>query len=202
MTRAKAPSSPPGERSGEAAPEADGKSQGAPEIPALFLEGLTEVESRLVRAWWGRLGGTARRRLAVLADARGESCAFSRSPRRDGSVAWYGVAVAVRGRFRREDAVSREDDAAEAFPVDLYEYLVNHEISLAEERQYHVCTAHEAARAALRAGVIPATFTCPLERAECPMRRLLALAPGRSLHLDVVVLSRSRRRAAPTAPRE
>ena len=98
-----------------------------------------------------------------------------------------GVAVGVRGRFQREDEISRKDEAEDAFPKDLYEYFVNHEISLAEERQYHVCTAHEAARAALRAGVIPAGFACPLERAECPMRGVLALAPGRSLHLEIVV---------------
>lgn len=191
MTRAKAPSSPPGEQPGKAAPDND--AERSAEVPAHFLQGLTEAETRLVHAWWRRLRGTARRRLAALADARGESCAYGRAPRRDGSVAWYGVAVAVRGRFRREDLCRRKDEEEDAFPVDLYEYLVNHEIFLAEERHYHVCTAHEAARAAVRAGVVPATFSCPLERPECPMRRVLDTSPGRALHLDVVVRLRSHR---------
>lgn len=185
MTRAQAPSGATSGHEGEPTP--GGGAASSPEIPAHFLAGLTEVEARLVLAWWGRLRSTARRRLAVHADARGESCAYSRAPRRDGSVAWYGVKVAVRGRFRRgEDGASKER-GEDPFPIDLYEYLVGHEISLSDQRQYHVCTAHEAARAAVRAGVIPATFRCPLERPDCPMRRMMGLAPGRPLHLDLVV---------------
>jgi flagellar motor switch/type III secretory pathway protein FliN len=77
--------------------------------------------------------------------------------------------------------------AEEAFPIDFYEYLVNHEITLDDGPKYHICTQHEAAESVVRAGTIPATFSCPLGRSSCPMRRLLAIDPGRSLRLDVHV---------------
>jgi hypothetical protein len=109
------------------------------------------------------------------------------------------VNIRVRGRF--VDAASREGQGPEAdrdgqrdedcggelgdFPIDFYEYLVNHEISLSDTRSYHVCTQHEAAAAVVRAGLIPAAFACPLGRADCPMRRVLAVEPGRSLRLEV-----------------
>jgi hypothetical protein len=50
-------------------------------------------------------------------------------------------------------------------------------------RTFHICSAHRAARAVLRAGFIPADFTCPLASAACPMRKLLDRAPGKSVRL-------------------
>jgi hypothetical protein len=89
------------------------------------------------------------------------------------------------GRFVEEGGEGHAGEGA--FPVDLYEYLVNHEVSLSEldGPKVHICTAHEAAARVARAGLIPATFSCPLGRSECPMRRVLALGGGRSLRLDV-----------------
>jgi hypothetical protein len=73
-----------------------------------------------------------------------------------------------------------DQDEEETFPVDLYEHVIAHEIILIGERTYHVCTRHPAALDALRAGRVPASFTCPLKETSCPMRRLLALGDGRA----------------------
>lgn len=135
----------------------------------------------------------------ALCDPRADACSYHRAPRQDGSSAWYGVNIRVRGRFvdaTQEGAQGPEADRDErrdadygggqgASFVDFYEYLVNHEISLSDTRTYHICTRHEAAAEVVRAGMIPATFACPLGRADCPMRRLLAVEPGRSLRLEV-----------------
>ncbi len=112
-----------------------------------------------------------------------DSGSFRRTRQQDGSSVWHRVTIEVRGRFVDEDPGGVE----EAFPLDFYEYLVNHEIILDDGPKYHVCTAHEAAESVVRAGTIPATFSCPLGRASCPMRRLLALDPGRSLRLHAHV---------------
>jgi hypothetical protein len=69
--------------------------------------------------------------------------------------------------------------------VDFYEYLVNHEVFLEDGRPFHICSAHPLARAAIARGVIPADFRCPLDRATCPMRALLAHAPGRHARLTL-----------------
>lgn len=161
----------------------EGEAGGA--IPCPYHGGLAEAERQVVDGWWRGLPAGRRRHLAMLADPRADSCAYHRELRRDGSTGWYGVAIELRGGIADDEgagiAVEGED---EAFPVDLYEYLVGHEITPWASRVFHVCTAHEAARAALRAGRIPASFACPFGRPECPMRRLLGAAPGRSLRRE------------------
>lgn len=155
--------------------------------------GLSKAERRLIDGWWRRLPARDRRELEASLDPRADSCSFSRTPNPDGSSAWHGVAIKVQGRFVVGDG-DRDD---EAFPIDFYEYLVNHEISLSDGRTYHICTQHEAAEAVVRAGTIPAAFTCPLGKSSCPMRRVLALEPGRSLRLDVHVTATDRDSASP-----
>jgi hypothetical protein len=156
--------------------------------PRCFREGLSEVEAKLVQGFWRRLSPRDRRRLAVLYDARAESCSYSAERRRDGSCAWYGVPVEVMGRFTD----GPEPDEA---PIDFYEYLVNHELTLDDGPRFHICTRHAAAEAVIRRGFVPAGFTCPLRLAECPMRRALDLGAGRSLVLGVRV---AHRRASPS----
>ena len=53
------------------------------------------------------------------------------------------------------------------------------------ERTFHICRAHPKARAAVRAGVVPADFRCPLARDQCPMRKLLNTRPGCAAVLSV-----------------
>src|SRR5262249_39496863 len=139
---------------------------------------LSKDDAEVVNRFWRRLSAQDRRSLAVLYDERAESCSYSSERRRDGSSAWYGVSIEVVGRFT--EAPERDEPE-----IDFYEYLVNHELSLGDVRRFHVCTRHEAAAAAVRRGLVPASFSCPRGLAECPMRRLLDLAPGRSLAFDV-----------------
>lgn len=125
-----------------------------------------------MNAWWSGLRAAERRQLSALVDPRAESCSYSRTARADGSSVWYGLSIRLRGHFVEQDRARPED----TFPVDLYEYAVDHEIWLAEGPAFHVCTQHAAAREAVRAGLIPASFSCPLREEGCPMRHLLALA--------------------------
>lgn len=146
--------------------------------PGCFRDGTTELQRATVDAWWSRLRAAERRELSALADPRAESCSYSRTARSDGSSAWHGITIRLRGRFTEKERPSVE----EAFPIDLYEHAVDRGIFLDDGLIVHVCTAHEAARAVVRAGFIPASFSCPLGRGTgCPMRRALDRSPGRSL---------------------
>ncbi len=79
------------------------------------------------------------------------------------------------------------DEVTGVFTDDFYEFLVNHEFfgAILPTRTYHICTAHEAARAAQLRGVLPPDFTCPLGHgeAECPIRRILSETPGKAFVL-------------------
>lgn len=138
--------------------------------PEALRHGLSNDGERQLDAWWKRLSADDRRRLVALCDRHAPALARRR--------------LRVVGRFTEGDAAEEE----RAFPIDLYEYFVNHEISLTDEpRTYGICTRHPAAAQAVRAGLVPATFACPLNRPECPMRRVLALGRGRDLRFEVTV---------------
>jgi hypothetical protein len=133
-----------------------------------LAQGLSVTQAAHVRRWWCGLSAAERRELARLCGGG--------SP---------GEARPVVGRFVR----ARDGEGAPApIPnVDFYEYLVNHELSLDDGRTYHICSAHPEARAAVVSGEIRATFACPLANAACPMRALLAEAPGCDLRLSIAV---------------
>ncbi len=86
----------------------------------------------------------------------------------------------ARGRIPRGLRVTWSEPSQEAeLPnVDLYEYLVGHELFLVDPPGFHICTAHAAARDAI-AGELRPDFRCPVGRGDCPLRNLLALAPGK-----------------------
>ncbi len=169
-------------------------------LPHHLSKGCSAAELDRVRQWWTSLSIREQRSLVALCDPRADACPYHRAQRPDGYTAWNGVNIRVKGRF--VDATKDREQGPEAdrdgrrdedcggrlgdFPIDFYEYLVNHELSLGEMRSYHICTQHEAAAEVVRAGMIPATFACPLGRADCPMRRVLAVEPGRSLRLEAV----------------
>jgi hypothetical protein len=88
----------------------------------------------------------------------------------------------VRERRKPRSPSARSEEFSN---VDYYEYLVNHEISLEDGRRFHVCSAHPRARAALACGEIPANFECPFAKDGCPMRALLACAPGSAVVLSL-----------------
>jgi hypothetical protein len=63
--------------------------------------------------------------------------------------------------------------------------VIAHELTLWQERTFHICSAHEDATAVVLEGRIPATFRCPWAKAECPMRVLLQEAPGCDVRLSL-----------------
>ena len=69
--------------------------------------------------------------------------------------------------------------------VDLYEYLVGHELFLVEPRGFHICSAHRAARAAVESGRLTPAFRCPFADRACPMRRLLREANGSTIRFTL-----------------
>src|SRR5262249_334998 len=69
--------------------------------------------------------------------------------------------------------------------AELFDYLLcNPELVVFAPpvvRTFHICTHHEAARAVLAAGRVPADFQCPFRSEDCPMRRLLSVAAKQSV---------------------
>lgn len=86
-----------------------------------------------------------------------------------------------RGAF-----IEDEDWTNELWTIGgLYQYMVNHELYI-KDIAVHVggtCTAHPEAVAVGKKGVLPASFCCPLDRKDCPMRKILDLKKGKSLKL-------------------
>ena len=77
----------------------------------------------------------------------------------------------------------------------LAEYVNAHEEVgfFLQERHFHICRAHAAARAVIERGTIPAGFSCPRTAADCPLASAGTLAGG--ARIDViprVLLSRLR----------
>ena len=130
--------------------------------PASFTKRLSPSETREVSRWWRGLAPPERRALG-----------------RDAGRPPAGIVI---GRFVEPGA--RADSDGET--TDFYEYLVNHEILLEDDRPHHICAAHAEARAALRAGLVPAAFRCPRANVQCPMRALLDGAPGCDSRLSLV----------------
>lgn len=112
---------------------------------------VLELEKRRDIAQWFRGLSRAKRRLLRTVRARDE--------------------VIVARYVEPGDAADDEDGGA-----NLYEYLVNHEISEIT-RVFRICTAEPEARAALARRHLPVDFACPRASASCPMRALLAACP-------------------------
>jgi hypothetical protein len=148
-----------------------------PEVPSQLLDGLAPADEAEVLAWWSGLADAARSQVADLCDPRRDQCLFGAVP---GEAAARLPAV-IGGCF-----VPRDDAAGWAeWHAELFDYLLcNPELVMIAPpvvRRFHICTRHEAARAALKSGRIPADFRCPLDSGDCPMRRLLSISPNKSL---------------------
>jgi len=115
-------------------------------------------QSARVAAWWQTLSAKERLSLRPRSASR---------------------RLVVVGRFVEPG----DDDPAPDEPSDYYEYLVNHEIYLDDGRRFFICSAHPAARGAVARGRVAANFVCPRGDVACPMRQLLAHAPGKDLRL-------------------
>ena len=130
---------------------------------AKLVKGLSTRDAGRVSRWWQDLSPAHRRDMERTLDE-------GRRPAR----------VRLVGRF----VMACVPPADPPHPhIDFYEYLVNHEVSLEDKHVSHICSAHPSARAAISSGTIRASFACPLANTECPMRRMLARAPGWDLRL-------------------
>jgi hypothetical protein len=143
-------------------------------LPMMFREALARAGLRAIDEWWAHLDPSSRSDALHL----WHECSQDES----------GLEVRVEARF----ADDHEEARGDFWHSDLYDYLVNHEIYLLDPPPFHICTQHPLAAAAARAGFIPHDFTCPLQAGDCPMRRLLAHSPGKSVRLRVSVVAANR----------
>ena len=153
------------------------------DLTSSTMQGLSTKHARAVRRFWRGLDDAVQAELEHLYDERVESSAYLHMAAPGERSTWQKLAVRTMGRL-----VTHEDsEPKDIFPnIDFYEYLVNHEIYLHDlDGVFHICSAHEHARATLRAGFIPASFSCPFAKTECPMRALLERAPGCSIALSL-----------------
>lgn len=83
------------------------------------------------------------------------------------------------------DAEVAHDDALAR--TSLLEYINSHEEVgfYLQERYFHICRAHAAARRVVRAGVIPAGFVCPRRASSCPFAAAAAMVPGQAVRLRI-----------------
>lgn len=142
------------------------------------------ADASAVQDWWDALPEADRAELLVLWSRRGNDCRFTRAPDGDKPGAWRRLPI-VTAEFTDDeqpgdDWVPDWIDHLLSNPEEVWVWATHRVIVF---RTFHICTAHPAARAVLRAGFIPHDFACPLAAASCPMRKLLAREPGRSVKL-------------------
>ncbi len=79
----------------------------------------------------------------------------------------------------------------EFWAVELFEYFVNQERVIdIFEFNYHqggVCTIEKDAQKAIRTGIIPTNFVCPLGKMDCLMTILTRLGAGKNLRLYIKI---------------
>jgi hypothetical protein len=161
------------------------------ELPAELVERLPARARKweVLRAWWASLAEDDRAELGASWVAEDTASA---------EVDDGALAVLLEARFvepaGREAFLDREDERLAK--QSLREWIEGHpeQPFFLAEQLFHICRAHPKAREAVRAGFVPADFSCPLANEGCPMRRLLAVEPGCSVVLSVVGV-RGRERA-------
>jgi hypothetical protein len=141
-------------------------------LPPDFLAVLPKGTGPVAARWWASLSEADRKRVAGLWDERLEVRFFTPQADAAGEVDEWEEVPAVRGgRFGPRD--DRQDEWGPEFFERL---LADPELVLAYEaphRTFHIgCTRHEAARACLVSGFVPAEFVCPGVSDSCPLMKL------------------------------
>lgn len=126
--------------------------------------------------WLHHLSADARAEVAALFDERLDDVALARV---DDGDAFAALPIVLAGTLIETD----EEGSPGAWHQDFYEYAADQKYVFIGERTFHICTREASARAALRRGLIPATFACSAKNPHCPMRRILAAFPGHSVKL-------------------
>ena len=138
-------------------------------IPELFRDALQSSSILNVDDWWGNLDDAARR----------EAVSF-----------WESVAspyiVGFHIEAYPEEDTEDEESKAGYWHNDFYEYLINHEVRWFEEPIYHICHRTSCAETAIRRGVIPSSFDCPIGDRDCLMKKILDRAGGKGVRLRIV----------------
>jgi len=142
-------------------------------IPEMLRETMDDFGASAVEGWWADLDESARGQVIQL----WRETAFDQA---------QPCEAYVSARLVQD---GQEEDDGELWNRDFYEYLVNHEAFSLAMRPFHLCTLHPKARDAVACGFIPGDFACPLEHADCPMRRLLRAVPGASIRLRIAFAS-------------
>lgn len=154
-------------------------------IPAALLDGLSDAQRSKTLAWWDTLTATAQAEFCRLWDARSEDTALY-GITRAGEIEWHELPIELRGEFVDPQDLVDEHEAYQS----LLEYHCsgnNDARVFLTARLFHLCRSHAAARAVIAGGRLPHDFACPLADASCPMRAVLAAAPGKSLRLRVAL---------------
>jgi hypothetical protein len=141
-------------------------------VPPALVGSVGETEHGKLESWWDGLDETSRNAITELCSGGGD-IALERD--------WFGVSIELHGRFiDPEDALEQE-----MWTEDLIEYINNRpEMRFhLEERRFHICRAHAAAREIVRTGVIHGHFTCPAANDACPFEAASDLGDGRALVL-------------------
>jgi hypothetical protein len=139
-----------------------------------------------VERWWQSLSQSDRQQLTDAWDERHETRFFKPLVDAEGRPdVWETIPRVTGGRFVPHDDSVRMHEWLE----DRAEYLAGHEeIILLPRvvivyRTFFICHAEPAARAVTETGTLPADFQCTARSNDCPMRRVRALAPGRTQYL-------------------
>ena len=114
--------------------------------PSALTDEATTTEREKVDQWWLELSSEVQIEIAGLWDSRRDDASLAAESTR-AQTQWHELPIQLRGRLvdeetRREDRMLKQQ---------LFDYIVNHEevTFFLEERTYHICRAHPAARAAV-----------------------------------------------------
>lgn len=148
-------------------------------IPNALTEGLATTEREKVGQWWLELSSDEQKQVAGMWDLRWDDSSLA-AESMGTQTQWHELPIQLKGRLVDEE--TRGEDRM--LKQQLFDYIVNHEevTFFLEERTYHICRAHPAARTVIKNGLLPASFQCPLGNGpNCPMLVLLAATDGKSV---------------------
>lgn len=147
-------------------------------LPAVPGVHVVSTNDGRVTAKLEQLGGEATRWWASLdAPTREELVGRWVAIPLAGSAARSVEVRGAAGRIAVDDVDGPQDRGG--WNRDLYEFAVAHDVVFhLNQRVFHICRAHDAARRVAREGRILAGFRCPFARSGCPMRALVDAAGG------------------------
>lgn len=157
--------------------------------PAALLADLPAEEQERAGAWWASLGPAARTEFLQLWDERSDDTSLY-GVVADGCIRWHELPLELHGSLLDDEDPNGRLERREGRQA-LLEYISNHDdigFFFLDGKTFHICRAHPEARARIRAGLIPASFTCPLAERDCPMSAILAEAGGCSVRLEAALV--------------